>query len=54
MINPCTKVSVSYEASKRISAPLACQIVAQKWQLLDEDDVKKIKSDVKKRKSYKH
>ena len=31
IINPCTKASVSYEASKRISAPLARQIIAQKW-----------------------
>ena len=42
MINPCTKAPVSYEASKRISAPLGRQIIAQKWQLLDEDEVKKI------------
>ena len=28
IINPCTKASVSYEASKRISAPLARQIIA--------------------------
>ena len=39
---------VSYEASKRISAPLARQITAQKWQLPDEDEVKKIKSDVER------
>ena len=41
-----TIAPVSYEASKRISAPLARQIIAQKWQLPDEDEVKKIKSDV--------
>ena len=46
IINPCTKASVSYEASKRISAPLARHIIAQKWQLPDEDEVKKIKLDV--------
>ena len=48
IINPCTKASVSYEASKRISVPLASQIIAQKWQLPDEDEVKKIKSDVER------
>ena len=49
IINPCTTASVpSYEASKRISAPLARQIIAQKWQLPDEDEVKNIKSDVEK------
>ena len=48
IINPCTEASVSYEASKRISAPLARQIIAQKWQLPDEDQVKKIKSDVER------
>ena len=48
IINPCTKVPVSYEASKGISAPLASQIIAQKWQLLDENEVKKIKSDVER------
>ena len=48
IINPCTKAPVSYEALKRISAPLACQIIAQKWQLPDEDEVKKIKSDVER------
>ena len=48
IINPCTKAPVSYEASKRISAPLARKIIAQKWQLPDEDEVKKIKSDVER------
>ena len=48
IINPCTKASVSYQASKRIRAPLACQIIAQKWQLPDEDEAKKIKSDVER------
>ena len=48
IINPCTKASVSYEASKRISAHLACQIIAQKWQLPDENEAKKIKSDVER------
>ena len=46
IINPFTKAPVSYEASKRISAPLARQTTAQKWQLPDEDEVKKIKLDV--------
>ena len=46
IINLCTKASVSHEASKRLSAPLARQIVVQKWQLPGEDEVKKIKSDV--------
>ena len=46
IINPCTKASVNYEASKRISEPLARQIMAQKWQLPDEDEVKKIKLDL--------
>ena len=48
IINPCTKASISYEVSKRIGAPLARQIIAQKWQLPDEDEVKKIKSDVER------
>ena len=48
IITPCTKAPVSYEASKRISAPLARQIIEQKWQLPDEDEVKKIKSDVER------
>ena len=46
IINPCTKASVSYEASRRISAPLARQIIAQKWQLSDKDEVKELRSDV--------
>ena len=33
IINTCTKASVSYEASKRISAPLAHQIIAKKIKL---------------------
>ena len=37
------KASVGYE---EISAPLARQIITHKWQLSDEDEVKKIKSDV--------
>ena len=48
IIHPCTKAPVSYEALKRISALLAHQIIAQKWQLPDEDEVKKIKSDVER------
>ena len=48
IVNPCTKASVSYEASKRISAPLARQIIAQKCQIPDKDKVKKVKSDVKR------
>ena len=48
IINPCTKAPVSYEASRRISAPLARQIIEQKWQLPDEDEVKNIKSDVER------
>ena len=48
IINPCTKAPVNYEASKRISALLARQIIAQKWQLPDEDEVKKIKSDIER------
>ena len=37
IINPCTEAPVSYEASKRISEPLARETMAQKWQLPDED-----------------
>ena len=48
IINPCTKAPVGYEASRGISAPLARQIIEQKWQLPDEDEVKKIKSDVER------